>query len=1210
MSRLRTVLTASVVGGVLVSLSVAPAQTPKSDAAQQRGRFAEQSLLKGNATRIKYPLGRPPDMHEEGENFLAMRRDNYIRPRAFPRQEIDPRGRLRAYEQLQAMRKAQEKRHISAGWLDQPGNPGGVGPGGCAWSSVGPTNINGRVTKIAIDPNSNQRVFVTTVGGIWRSRDGGRRWQRVSDDFLASVFASVAINPGNGNEVVIGGGDPNYASAGSASGLGVWRSTVGGDPATWSKVSPPELDNHVIYRLRYDPVAPNDIYAATSNGVYLGTHAGAGINWARIGGFDASASDLVVDFSVTPRKVYAGVRDASASFARGIWKFDGASWQKRDTGITTSSGRTIALALAPTSPGTIYAKFENGTNGRLLGVFKTTTGGETPGGGGNAWAALPWASIMDDSLFTASSGYSWYNSVLEVDPADANIVYGGGLNIYRTIDGGTNWSNVSAGADPAFPIFVHADHHAVAFDPTNSKVVFVGDDGGIYRSTDTSAATWHWNDISHGMVVTEFYRITSQQATATILAGGSQDNGTEITFGNRTWYQFGGCDGADVAIDGQDSVTVYANCNGSLYEETNPVPGTPGGGSTATTTFPSGLSWTPPVVSDPSLAGRALAAGQQTMAPERLLKTVDGLAWTAASPALPAGDHISFLTIAPSSSFQTYYVGVGGATPTVWRTTNGGTTWATTASGLPSGLWPNAGAVDWTNPARAFVGFGGAAGGGVFVTSDGGANWTGLPGTGAGALPNTAVTGIVVDPNDPNVLYLATAIGAFRGQITPGSPPTAFWSPFDEGLPDGLDLNGIWVNRSTGFLIIGSMGHGTFQRNINQGTTCPAALLVVRDTVFDRGVTPSASGLPDAEHPIPDPARPGFFKPNDTAAGRLYWWNSPDIRIDVPSLDPPANQIASADHVEFETCPIEIASCPPGVMKDSNPVKGRAARAYIQVSNRGIQPASNVRVVALWADATAGLPLLPLDFWSVTFPAGGGPCGPLDNSTGWNFVDPAHPCRTIPVVNPALPEVVGFDWDVPSSAADHSCMLTIVESADDPIDPAVRATNERRPWVFIPSNHQIGNRNLHLVTVSSPQGRPRGLEVINVPNPDLELGHVEVILSRGDLARDARVALLFPPGLQFKAQGLQAVKSVGADLDLEKFAEYHKLDPGTHYVLSKPEARIESLAVPPGRTMKIGLQFDGGAQLKPGTASRFTIMTRQGQTVLGGSTYVLRIPAR
>jgi hypothetical protein len=1163
----------------------------------------KDGLLRGNAGRIKYPFGDVDRDEPESEDFLKMREELYILPRVYPRKRVDAKARLRAYRQLQEMRSAQDLRHWPTLWLDGPGAPGQSGPGGCAWHSVGPTNINGRVTSIAIDPNNRLRVFVATVGGVWRSIDGGRRWQRVSDEFLATVFASVAVNPGNGNEVLAGGGDPNYGGAGPASGIGIWRSTSGGDPGSWSKVSPAALDGQVIYRLRYDPAAPNNIYAATSTGLYLGVHAGAGMTWSRLGGFDAATNDVVVDFSVTPRLVYAGVRGASATYALGIWKYDGTSWQKRDTGIPSANGRTIALALAPSAAGTIYAKVENNSNGVMLGVFKTTTGGEDPPGPATAWNALAGASGLNDSFFSATAGYSWYNSVLEVDPTNANIVYGGGLNIYRTLDGGTTWANVSGGADPTFPMFVHADHHAVAFDPTNPKIVFVGDDGGIFKSTDASAAQWHWNDISDGMVVTEFYRLTSQQAMATVLAGGSQDNGTEITFGNRTWYQFGGCDGADVAIDGVDAVTIYANCNGGLYEEANPVPGTPGGGSQIGPVFPAGASWQPPIASDPGLAGRALSGGTSAGA-GAILKTLDGINWATSGPALAANERVTYFAIGPASAFQAYYVGiVGGAAPRIWRTIDGGVNWQTTSAGIPN-LWPNGGAVDWANSARAFAVFGGS--GGVFITTDGGANWSGLPGTGATALPNAGVNGIAIDPNDPNTIYVATTVGVYRGTITAGAAPTCAWSPFDEGLPDGIDANAIWLNRATGILSIGTMGHGAFQRDVNPGVTCQPAMLVVRDTVYDRGVTPSASGVPDAEHPIPDPARPGFYKPDDSGAGRVYWWSSPDIRIDVPSLDPPANTIANADHVEFETAPIEIASPPAGVLKDSEPVRGRAARAYVQVTNRGIVPASNVRVVALWADATAGLPLLPADFWATTFPAGAG-CGALTAGSGWNFVDPANPCRVIPVVNPALPEVVAFDWNVPLGAADHSCMLAIIDSADDPLDPAVRSTNERRPWVFIPNNRQIGLRNLHVVTASTPSGGAGGMDALNVPNPT-KRDSIELVISRGSLADDAHLALVLPPKLnRIGGEGLRITKARHSDEHVERI-ERLGLDPELIHVVEEREAHIKELPVPAGETLRIGLVFDSGDKQAPGTASRFTVMTRQGKTVLGGSTFVLRNP--
>jgi hypothetical protein len=107
-----------------------------------------------------------------------------------------------------------------------------------------------------------------------------------------------------------------------------------------------------------------------------------------------------------------------------------------------------------------------------------------------------------------------------------------------------------------------------------------------------------------------------------------------------------------------------------------------------------------------------------------------------------------------------------------------------------------------------------------------------------------------------------------------GVPPTAtaVWSPFDDGLPDGTNVSDIWVNDSAQALYLSGIGHGAFQRSVSPGTTCSNVMLTIRDNVFDRGFTPSPSGVPDPEHPIPDPARPGFYKPDDTGAGRPGPW--------------------------------------------------------------------------------------------------------------------------------------------------------------------------------------------------------------------------------------------------------------------------------------------------------------------------------------------------
>lgn len=523
----------------------------------------------------KYPI-RKQDRTEK-DLPIASRDHYYIRPRDFPGHVIHEDQRLRAFQQLQNMRKKLGIVHHNPAWWDGPREPVPVVRGACVWSSVGPTNINGRVTDIAIDPNDNRKIFVSSVGGIWRSLDGGRRWQRVSDEFIATVFASVAVNPSDSNVVYAGAGDPNYAYALGLSGIGIWRSTSAGEPASWNKVSPPELDGQVIFRLRIDPAPPNDVYAATSAGVFVGTASGA--TWSRLAGFDAGTTDLAIDFSSSPRKVYAGASGSSSSFSHGIWKYDGSSWQKRDSGIQISQAKTIALALAPSNPSIIYAKVQKGSDDTLLGVFKTTTAGERPSTAGNAWMKLPTASELATRLDDVNA--AGYNSVLAVDPTDPATVYGGGACAWRTTDGGAQWENVFSGSqssntcDRGSPFALHFDQHAIAFDPSNSKIVYAGNDGGIYRTTDTSSVPWHWNHISHGMLTTEFYRITSAQSTTTLVAGGTQDNGTEISFGNRTWYNPGCCDGFDAAVDNEYS-TFYADTNRSVVGFSNPVPGTPG----------------------------------------------------------------------------------------------------------------------------------------------------------------------------------------------------------------------------------------------------------------------------------------------------------------------------------------------------------------------------------------------------------------------------------------------------------------------------------------------------------------------------------------------------------------------------------------------------------------------------------------------------------
>jgi hypothetical protein len=359
--------------------------------------------------------------------------------------------------------------------------------------------------------------------------------------------------------------------------------------------------------------------------------------------------------------------------------------------------------------------------------------------------------------------------------------------------------------------------------------------------------------------------------------------------------------------------------------------------------------------------------------------------------------------------------------------------------------------------------------------------------------------------------------------------------------------------------------------------------------------------VPDPEHPIAHATRSQFFQPDDTAAGRLYWWSSADVRIDVPSSAPLKNQIANADHVEFESCARRAGDCPAGTLRDASPQRGQAARAYVQVNNIGLRPAANVRVAALVADASTGLPDLPVDFWTTTFPANATTCGALTPGSGWRFADVANPCRVVPTIRPDYPETVAFDWSVPANQAGHSCMLVIAESTADPIDPGVRAANERRLAVLVPNHRHVGLRNLHVVDAMA--GAADVMEVMNVANPDPQRQYVDLFVASADRVTGAVVGLLLPGRNGVEADGAQPMRVPLSRPQLARARDL-KLSAAAFYRITGREARLR-LPIPAGATWQVGVVYRA-IRLAIGSSSRLSILARQDDAVLGGNTYVIR----
>ncbi|HYI12774.1 MAG TPA: hypothetical protein VEK57_27235 [Thermoanaerobaculia bacterium] len=1113
--------------------------------------------------------------------------------------------RLREYAALQEMRRLAGDRHLPAGsQFDfaresfrrvRSDAPGVTDVNGCAWTSAGPTNLNGRVTDIDIDPTDNQRIYASTVGGLWRSQDAGRRWQRVSDDFLATVFGAIAVNPGQPKEIIAGGGDSNMATW--YTGNGLWRSTDYGAPGSWTKVTP-KFDNTVIYQILIDPKPPYDVYVAATNGVWVGKHDVNGLTFDKpLGNMGAMVHDIAVDFSANPRKIYAGVREPVVGFpfTRGIWKWKNNTWTKSDSGIDTSDPEAINIALFPGDPDILYAKVSRKTGGKLVGVYRTDVAAEGPG----AWKLLTGSSALDD-------GNSWYNAMIEVHPKNPDIVWAGGVVLRLSTNGGTTFEPVNFGKDPEVQLEAHADNHALVFDPVDPNIVYVGNDGGIDRSTDISKPTWHWVDVSHGMIITMYYYLTGNRAHPSLLAGGTQDNGTMITMGNRTWYQPWGCDGYDVGSDAKNPSTLYANCNQNLMEIANPVPGTSDPFLT--------ISWItmepprPPVITDEVVAGAALAEGGYECAIKTIVKTEDGVNWTATNTKFKPGAEVVALASAPSSSFQTYLAAVkytildpeqcpdfddAPFDPYVLRTDDGGATWVK-MTGLPVNQPASAVAFDPYDASKSYVTYRSYS---RIYTCTG----TACTKIGSAPLPNDVRT-VVVDPFDTNVLYAATFLGVFRGVVTPGpAAPSAAWAPFNEGLPDGMEINDLWMDPKNGILTIGSFGFGAFRRDIRKEAECPARMLVVRDCVNDDGRELSPCGGPDMEHPIlVDPAKPdGFWKPDDTIGGKAHWWKSRDIRVDVPSFAPKKNRVDDADSVEFDLCPSTVSDCPPQSIIDNSPESFLPARVYVQVANRGVEAVTGTRVIALWNKSGGVFEKLPETFWKQTFPAGG-PCGALDPGTGWQLVDPDNPCRTIATVAPDMPELARFDWTPPFGVEGGAAMLTIVESELDPLDPSIREQNKLSPSDIVPSSRHIALRNVHIKRFDIDRVREPFLWPLDLLHLPEEMTDVEVVVSKPGLSESVRIVL--PAGLTARA-GMGSARQVRVtEAELVRKLESMRLDPDNAWELSGDEASL-FVDLRPGQrvtTAVIATPADTGA------TSHVSIVERSRGKVVGGSTMMLR----
>jgi len=721
--------------------------------------------------------------------------------RAYPFAFVPAGSRRAAFDQLGLMRAAE----AAAGGGAQP-----------TWRLIGPRPVDtpypdavvsGRVAALAVDPRNPRTVFLGAAqGGVWKTTDGGAIWQPLTDDQPSLAIGSLALDPRNANIIYAGTGEENF-SGDSYYGAGILKSTDGG--ITWSQFCGPFCgpigpDSNYgggahIGSLAVDPNDDRILLAGVQllgkDGIYRSTD--GGVTWAPVLSGNPGTS---VIFDPTDCNIaYAALGNVFPGGTTGVYRSAdaGKSWVAGNgTGVSrlplADAGR-IVLAIAHSAPRTLYAGIANLQDGSLLGIFKTANGG------------AQWQQLAVPAYCTPQC---WYDNTIAVDPKAPNIVYAGGTanfggpNLIRSLDGGATWTVPPSAS-------VHSDLHALAFS-ADGGTLYLGNDGGVYRATQISAAAPRFQPLNNTLAITQFYPGLSINPTnSNIAIGGTQDNGTDMYSGLLSWAQVTCGDGGYTAIDPLQTKTIYAACN-HVYIQKSTTSGA------CWILAQNGVNTGDRVDFIPPLTLNGSRSETLYFGTFRVYQTVDGaVSWNAISPDLTNGPSfwgvVTTIAVAPSAP-NTVYAGTGDRNVQVTSNAGAGVIarWTNVARNLPPRVI-TAIAVDPTARTTAYVAFSGFSGlgdrlGHVFRSVNGGASWLDV----SANLPNTPVNAIVINPRRPSQIFIGTDSGVFFTDDA-----AAGWRSLVNGLPRVAVL-GLALYGPTGILRASTHGRSVWDIDISQ----------------------------------------------------------------------------------------------------------------------------------------------------------------------------------------------------------------------------------------------------------------------------------------------------------------------------------------------------------------------------------------------------------
>lgn len=683
------------------------------------------------------------------------------------------------------------------------------------WESLGPENVGGRTLCLAFHPTDSNIIYAGSAGGgLWKTETQGvgrQAWEYVPTGFPIMGVAAIAIDQNDPDHIIIGTGETygiGFARPGTENrltrgtyGIGILQSKDGG--LSWSQVLDFNQNQIIgIQDIEYNPLNVQEVYAATSIGVYKSINGGD--NWSLV--FNRpNCVDLEIDpTNGTTLYVTHGNLNFDLNPARsGIYKSTdgGTQWVEiTHINLPTAWSGNAKLTIAPDNANTIYASlqdaFFDSNASPPRGIFKSTDAGAS------------WANINTQNI---ANFQGWYSHDIAINPNNTDHIFNVGIDAWRSTDGGRNFTKRSDWAKWTFGLidvatpegdddYVHADIHGVYYHPLIPNKVFLATDGGVFSSADEGLTFTTHNG---GLQTTQFYANMGSSATnPDFCIAGAQDNSTYIYRGLPSWSRVIGGDGMSAAVNQSNDQIVYGSAqNLYLVKSTD-------GGNSFSSIQPSRASGDRPAFSAPyELApsnNDVIYAGARY-----LYRSFNkGYSWTpTTSQTIDITNYIVKIAISPIDANVVYIATApdpfsAPRNARLFKSTNGGASF-TPLSGLPDRVCKDI-SIDPNDAERIYTAFSGFGTQHVYKSEDGGDTWTAIDGD----LPDIPTNTIAIDPLNSNDIYVGNDLGVYY------SPDAgASWQAFSDALPEATMVVDLNISPSNRKLRIATHGHGIYQRD-------------------------------------------------------------------------------------------------------------------------------------------------------------------------------------------------------------------------------------------------------------------------------------------------------------------------------------------------------------------------------------------------------------